>query len=233
MENINFELAYKSSIPSFNGDGEKVKKFLLGIMKNFAVESFNFYEEWNEFPFVYGEKQVCSALIPAIYNDTKTIWLEQPFKSQNSNQRFLDIVTSKKDHIYFIELKHAYHSKTKDLSERALDEWDTAIRQIESIKQETIGDFYEDIYKKFKIAFMIMPHFLMYKGELQRDSLQVYNEDIVKLFNDSERLEEYGYANFVGTIEIKEYQHYVHEFEKGKRKEVYPFVSFIARVERV
>jgi len=207
-----------------------VNTFFRKVIDNFAKESFLFYREWGEFPFVYRERQVNSVLIPAIYKYTKTIWLEQPFKNDGNIQRFLDIATAKGSNIYLIELKHTFNSKSQKIDERTLNEWDTAIEQISTIKYNTLGNYYADNLSLYKIALMIMPQYLNTKKCTDK-SLIKYNEHIYKMFTNKDELDEKGYANLVGTIKINKPNKYLHEWTD--KTQIYPFVSFIVRIEKL
>ncbi len=213
---------------------DSIRKFFKQVIENFAKESFNFYEEWGEFPFVYRERQVNSALIPAIYKYTNTIWLEQPFKKTNKKQRFLDIVTTDKNNIYFIELKHSFTSKTKKIDERSIHEWDTAIKQISTIKMRTLGRQYNSDSKMFKIALMIMPTYLLSSeidAEVLHQQVNDYNKKVFDYFTDEGVWTKKGYANLIGTIKIVNPLDFKHDW--GDKNEVYPFVSFVARIEKL
>ena len=222
-------MKYEITIKDNYNDVE-VNTFFREVIENFAKESFAFYEEWGEFPFVYRERQVNSALIPAIYRYTNTIWLEQPFKNDNDGQRFLDMVTAKENNIYLIELKHTFNSKTQKIDERTWKEWDTAIEQIFTIKYSTLGNYYSDNSTIYKVALMIMPQYLNCTRPID-ESLSVYNEHIYQMFTDKNELHENGYANLVGTIKINESDKYPHEW--CDKTQIYPFVTFIARIESV
>jgi len=231
----NFSISYLSNlneVKNFSKEEHKeIEDFLLNITKEFAKESFKFYKEWNEFPFVYREKQVYSALIPAIYKHTQNIFLEQPFKSVNNKQRFLDIVTSFKENIYFIELKHSYKSKQNYLRDETIDKWKNAIKQIGSIKKDNIGLFYEENFKQYKIALMIMPYFISPYQTINKADNNIQNKTL-NLFKDKNIFTKSEYANYISTIEIKNYSKFIHYFYK-EREEVYPFLFFVARVEKV
>ncbi len=209
---------------------EKIEEFLSNIIQRFIKESFKFYEEWNEFPFVYRERQLYSALIPAIYSYTNNIWIEQPFKSLQSKQRFLDIVTSLEENIYFIELKHSYKSKQNTLRKDTIEKWENAIKQINSIKKESVGAFYKEKFKQYKMALMIMPYFLSSFQKVNKNEATIL-EETLNLFKKNFKKEEH--PNFITLIAIKEYKDYIHHFEDGAKKEVYPFLFFIAKVEEV
>lgn len=208
------------------------RKFLQTIIKNFAEESFEFYNHWGEFPFIYSEKQVNSVIVPAIHKYTKNIWLEQPFKKKKDNQRFLDIATTKGKNIYLIELKHSWNSRTDGVAKYTDKEWEKAIEQISDINKKTIGKHFNcNEFNVFKIALMIMPTYIASnkKHNILNMSAKEYTND---LYQEYERYtSSKNKANFIGTIKLKKPMKYEHEFENGNQ--IYPFISFIARIEEV
>ncbi|MCD8212992.1 MAG: hypothetical protein LUC34_02890 [Campylobacter sp.] len=67
----------QSSYGKYVDTDHESMEFLEDIFKDFIKESLNAYKQWEEYHFVSTEKQSLSSLIPAIYNRTKNIWLEQ------------------------------------------------------------------------------------------------------------------------------------------------------------
>lgn len=213
-----------------NIDNE-VLEFFNEILHNFTVESISFYDEWGEFPFIYRERQVNSALIPAIHKYTKSIFLELPFKTISNNQRFLDIVTTKDKNIYLIELKHSYNSKNDTTSLRTDNEWTTAVEQITDIKRSTMKKHYDiKNYNVYKIALMIMPTFL--QSNDKHKILKMSSTEYSKLiFDDYQYFTKKYQSNLVGSIKINNYENYIHEY--SDRNLIYPFISFIAKIEKL
>jgi len=226
-----FEISIIDSI--IDGKGiRSTRKFLKTVMENFAQESLSFYQLWGEFPFIYSEKQVNSVIVPAIHNYTNNIFLEQPFKKRDNAQRFLDIVTSKGDNIYLIELKHSWNSKTQGTTQGTNNEWKTAIGQIADINRKTIGGYFDcKSDTVFKIVLMVMPTYLASHTQYNILDMSAY-EYANELFEEYKLYSSKKFrADFVGTIKLNEPQKYEHEFSHGNQ--IYPFVSFIAKVEKV
>ena len=165
MEDIGIYLAkgIKTKIENF----EEIQNFLEEVINNFKEVSDKFYEKWGYFPFTNGEKQVPSALLPAIYKETENVWIEQRFKNKNKN-RFFDVSTiDKHNNVYFVEIKHrykSYRSTKHSITKKIYKEWDNAITQIETLKRENLRkEFYMDKigdFRWYKIALMIMPTYI-------------------------------------------------------------------------
>ncbi|TKI68509.1 hypothetical protein FCU45_10885 [Sulfurimonas crateris] len=214
-----------------NKDVQKTHKFFQDFFNAFAKETINFYEHWGMLPFTYKEKQLNSVVTPAIYKITNNVWLEQPFKARGK-QRFLDIATVHGDSIYLIELKHSWNSKKEDITKNTDEEWEVAIEQIADLKRNTVKQFvnHKD-FNIFRIALMVMPTYLtndLNHGVLEESSQQ-YAEKIFNKYQEY-RSEKYR-ANYVSTWKVEECIKYIHEYDRGKQ--IFPFISFIARIEQI
>lgn len=215
-----------------DGQGVRVlRQFFHNLLKNFDEESFSFYNYWGMFPFTHREKQLASVLAPAIYRHTNNVWFEQPFKDYAKNQRFLDIAVADNKNIYLIELKHSWNSKTKTTNKKSSIEWETAIEQIGDINRKTIYRHFNQDFNIFKIALMIMPTYL--ESEEEHDILnQTAKEYTANLHEEYESYTTQKHrANLTGVIKLKNPKKYVHEYSNGNQ--IYPFISFIARIEQV
>lgn len=209
----------------------EIQDFLEKFTNEFATETINFYEHWEMLPFTYSEKQVNSVVIPAMHKVSKNVWLEQPFKSSDV-QRFLDIATVYGDNIFLIELKHSWNSKSEDIAKKSDKEWKTAIEQISDLKRNTVKQFvnHQD-YNIYRMALMIMPTEVT--NDLNHDILkatsQEYAEDIfIKYQNDWKKAYQ---ANYVATWKLEDHEKYTYEYNKGKQ--IFPFISFVARIEKI
>jgi len=213
----------------FNDKNVNVKEFFTQIIINFANESLAFYDMWNEFPFIYSEKQVNSVLIPAIYKYTETIFLEQPFKKDKNKQRFLDILTKKDNNVYLIELKHSYQSKEEETTIATDDKWKKAIEQIKDLNKSVIEDIFEtEPYTFYKVALLISPTFVPKKSEhkILKDTAKKYSEKIFNEYLNGYKEEKYQ-PNIVGVIKFNHSENYIQNEKK------YPFVSFIIKIEEI
>lgn len=211
---------------TFSNDNDRqVVQLFNSVMKNFIAESILFYKEWGEYPFIYRERQVNSALIPAIHKYTKNIFLELPFKNKFKEQRFLDIVTTKGKSIFLIELKHSYNSKLENTTTRTDNEWETAVDQIADITKTTMKNHYD-----YKVALMIMPTYL--PSNDKNKILEMTSKEYAKILFDDYQIYNKKYtANIVVTAKINNYSKYVHKYTNAE--EVYPFISFIGKVGKV
>ena len=161
MKDIGIYLAkdIKAEIENF----EEIQSFLKGVMENFIEESEIIYNKWKFFPFTNSEKQVLSALFPAIYEITENVWIEQWFKVVNENKnRFLDISTITENNAYFIEIKHEYknHIGIKNITKDVINKWNGAIEQIGDLEKENLGKEFDKVELKnfncYKIALIII-----------------------------------------------------------------------------
>lgn len=216
-----------------DGKGVRVlRKFFSNLLENFDDEVFSFYKIWGEFPFIYGEKQLASVLAPAIHKYTDNVWFEQPFKDYQKNQRFLDIAIADKENIYLIELKHSWNSKTETTDQKTSKRWETAINQIKDINRKTIYDHFNfQEYNVFKIALMILPTYIALedKHAILAQTAEEYANNLFDEYNNN-WTQKYQ-TNFTGVMKLQNPTEYKHEYTNAVQ--IYPFVSFIARIERV
>lgn len=264
MKDIGIYLAkdIKAEIENF----EEIQSFLKEVMENFIEESLKFYDIYQFFPFTNGEKQVISALFPALYKITDNIFVEQLFyKYGKSNPRFLDIITIKDNkQIFFIELKHSYleidkttQHKIKNNQIISMNKFDVylhdkwlgnqkedaqgVIGQIQDITKENMQEefyFKLDNFDCKKIALLIIPSFIENNNSDIIDGVTAkeYSEHIFKRFEKITDKVGNVKPNYIITCKCEEPNNYRHEFKEPKKKsrsEIYPFITFVARVENM
>ena len=193
-------------------------------------------------------KQVSSALLPAIYKETENVWIEQWFKVVNENKnRFLDISTIAENNAYFIEIKHAYknHMGINNIIQDTCDKWYDAIEQIKDLTNENLGKEFDkaklENFIFYKIALIIIPTFIKNPSKISKeidDDAKSYAKRMFDyfLYNTSVQKK----PNIAITWKINDYKKKEHEFKTLKKKngeeekiEIYPFLTFVARVENM
>lgn len=260
MKNIGIYLAkdIKAEIENF----KEIQNFLRKVMENFIDESLKFYSIYQFFPFTNSEKQVLSALFPAIYKITENVFVEQPFyKYGKSNPRFLDVITiNDNKQIFFIELKHSYleidentRHEIKNNPILSMNKFDVylhdkwlgnkkeetqgVIGQIQDITKENMQDqFYFELgdFDCKKIALLIIPSFIENNNSdiIGEVTAKEYSEYIFKKFEKIIGKNDNAKPNCIITYKYEKPNNYKHTFEKT-RKEIYPFLTFVARVENM
>ena len=204
MEDIGIYLAkdIKTEVKNF----KEVQNFLREVMENFIEESEAIYNKWKFFPFTNSEKQVLSALFPAIYKITENVWIEQWFKVFNENKnRFLDISTITENNAYFIEIKHEYknHMGIKNITKDVINKWNAAIKQIGDLKKGNLGKEFDKVELKnfncYEIALIIIPTFIENPDEESKainDTAESYAKRMFDyfLYDTSVKKAEYCYS---------------------------------------
>lgn len=218
---------FDTSVHSNVFEMPEIQDFLTKFTNAFAKEAINFYEYWGILPFTDSEKQVNSVVVPAIHSVTKNVWLEQPYKWEKE-QKFLDIATVDGDNIYLIELKHSWSNKDA----KSKKEWETAIEQISKLKESTVKQFanYED-YTIYKMALMVLVTEIT--NDLDHDVLKFSSQEFAEnLFKKYQNDQKQAYqSNYVATWKLEDHQKYLHEFDKGEQ--IFPFISFVVRIEKI
>jgi hypothetical protein len=211
---------------------KNLRSFFYNLLENFDEEASTFYKFWGHFPFIYSEKQLASILAPSIHKHTKNVWFEQPFKDYKKNQRFLDLAIADNENIYLIELKHSWNSKTNITDKQCSIKWEIAIEQIKDINRRTIyRHFNFEEFNVFKIALMVMPTYIAFEEEhdILSQTVEEYTNNLFKEF-DSYTTQKHR-ANFTGVIKLKNPKKFKHEYKDGNQ--IYPYISFLARVEEI
>jgi hypothetical protein len=94
-----------------------VRQFLTSTAETFCKQSVSFYETIGEFPFTYRERQLHSALFPAIAKVADAAFMEQPVSRKSktaSNFGWLDYWVNFHTSVFLIELKHSWNSLRTD-----------------------------------------------------------------------------------------------------------------------
>ena len=241
---------------------KEVQNFLREVMENFIEESRKFYDIYKFFPFTNGEKQVVSALFPAIHKITGNIFVEQPF-CIGSYKRLLDIITVNniKKQMFFIELKHGYLKIDKNISKKIknnqspnknkfdgylYDKWlgnkkeetQGAIGQSQDITKDNMEEefyFELDNFDCKKIALIIIPSFIENNDSdiIAEVTAKEYSEYIFKKFEKIIGKNDNAKPNCIITYKCKESNNYKHEFKEPNNNTRIEAYPFLTFVARV
>ena len=116
--------------------------FLRSLTKRFLIRSRNYWNEADELPYVYRERQLHSVLCPAIADITPYFLAEAPMKRRYSDsngertqsQGWVDYFCHYRDVSVFLEVKHGFHSARKPVVRKYVDRyWRAAAKQQGSI----------------------------------------------------------------------------------------------------
>ena len=205
-----------------DGDGvPKLRKFLQQVIKNFSEEIFRFYDIWEYLPFD-GEKRISSILIPAIYNYTKNILLEDSFQKKEDHKRRIDLMTTDGKNNYLIEFKHEWQNKSVPKGK-----WNDVIKQIDDISQKRLDWIEYKGYNTFKIAFLIMPTYLDSNKDKEHPILDMSAKEYCQEIY--EKFEEGNKPNVISVIKIND----AIEWASKEHNEIHPFITFALKVEEV
>lgn len=214
----------------------RLDEFFYKIVENFANEELNTYKLWRQFHFVFNERCAMSALIPAIHKVTGNIWLEEPFKNLKENNRRVDILTEYNKRNFFIEVKHFFHRNANvSLYGYAKKRLNKTMIQISDITKDSLKDLYQNLGYSYKIAFIIAPTFLSNKSkngfnqEILNKSAEEYAQGLYDACCNGEC--ETNKPSYVITWKLNDPINYQNRI--GEIIEIYPFVNFIIKVEKI
>ena len=239
---IYFEEDDKNMVENF----EEIQNFLQNIIYSFKEESEYFFNKWEFFPFTDKEKQILSVLLPAIHQNTKNVWVEQRFKNNKGKNRFFDVSTiDKNNNVYFAEIKHcykSYRSPKHSITKKIYKEWNNAITQINDLIRDNLKEeFYMDKignFRWYRVALMVMPTYIAspnikkYKEPKNKteEELVEYSKNVFRSFSEDPRINLEKKPSIVMTYATNDYKNKENKF---KNIQIYPFVSFIAKIELV
>ena len=215
--------------------------FLKEIMQEFAKEELRTFKTWKNFHFVYSERSIMSSLVPVLHSLADGIWLEDPFFKVDINakncKRRIDIVTSRNKRMFFIEVKHFFDRLDKnDLYRYAQERFNETIEQISDITLNSIGDNYIDLDNNdYKIALMVVTTFLRKRGgSYNMDAINPTSQEYANMLNNAccdENCKISTKPSYVITWKLDRPEKYEINYKNGS--EIYPFVSFIVKAERL
>lgn len=220
--------------------------FLKKIMQEFAKEELRTFKTWKNFHFVYSERSIMSSLVPVLYSLTDGVWLEEPFNKMDINyknsdeinkKRRIDVVTLRNKRMFFIEVKHFFDRLDKnDLYGYAQKRFNETVGQISDITIDRVGDNFMNLdTDDYKIALMIVTTFLPKKGgSYNMDALSPTSQEYANMLNNAccdENCKISTKPSYVITWKLDKPEKYEINYKNGS--EIYPFVSFIVKAERL
>ena len=215
--------------------------FLKEIMQEFAKEELRAFKTWKNFHFVYSERSIMSSLVPVLHSLTDGVWHEEPFTKVDINakncKRRIDVVTSRNKRMFFIEVKHFFDRLDKNYLYRyAQERFNKTVEQISDITLNSIGDNYLDLDNNdYKIALMVVTTFLRKRGgSYNMDALSPISQEYANMLNNAcydENCKISTKPSYVITWKLDKPEKYEINYKNGS--EIYPFVSFIVKAERL
>lgn len=155
-------------INNIDGENGKVKahKFLVDMHKEFAKNCIKYFDEVEDLPYIYGERQVHSTVFPAISKIATATLAEQPIervreesKIKKTSQGRIDYWVKYKNNVMLIELKHSWinYSSAKLNNYDSKKTWDDLLTQLKGRKNKDARNLASGESNVIKMGLMIMP----------------------------------------------------------------------------
>lgn len=218
------------------------KEYFKKFCYEFANYSTQYMDKLGEFPFVYSERSLTSAVLPSLIKaDEKNnalIFMEQPFKvtkEKKEIQRFLDFYIDHNNHLYLVEMKHRWNAyKTQEFNQKTIDIWEKCLEQIDDLDKKTIKNHICDlsVYKDTsRVAMLIMPVYQNQKSKFNFKKIEYPTAEkyCQSIKNEFETLKSSRIPNFIAVWKIKDYQR---QFENGEYQSI-PYVIFALYKEEI
>jgi hypothetical protein len=206
-----------------------VRQFLTSTAETFCKQSVSFYKTVGEFPFTYRERQLHSALFPAIAKVADAAFMEQPVSRKSktaSNFGWLDYWVKYHTSVFLIELKHSWNSlRTGAISDRTQNLWTEAMEQLREIDAGEASELSLSARSTAKIALMVIPFFQTSSSESNLENFE--QAEIIKAYTDL--IEELSPKPDWSCLWLL-HKRLDEPFDFGDRFEKYPAVAIVAKV---
>jgi hypothetical protein len=209
-------------------------------MDGFVKHTTKYIEFTGEAPFAFGEKQLHSALVPALSDFTDAFLVECPIQRKYGSRKkdrwdssgWVDYWSQYRGIDFFIELKHGFDTYTTDvIKKRVGKRWYHMINdQLKSIKKEAISI---SISNKglflLPIHIITVPHTI--RKNLECTSLEQKEE--LKAIADNYFSDFDPQPNWIGMwlLDKNVAEQCYYEYEHSR--EYYPAVLMVSRVEEM
>ena len=220
----------KSRLPQEKGM-RKASAFLHQMTEEFGRNCGKYFDMVKDLPFAYRERQVHSMLLPSIAKISQAAFVEQPVSRKNngnSQHGWIDYWVYYESFVFLIELKHGWHTLySQNVRTKTQQGWKKGIEQIKSISKLEAKSIGLDPNKMLKMALMIVPHYQdssKINHLTSLDKLKVTNAHNFLVNNLSPT------PNWNSLWALNKRLQEVRSF-KNSWNEIYPSVSFVAKVE--
>lgn len=222
-------LATESKLPR----GRKFKtaaNFLAQVVEEFAQVSSQYFRLSGELPFTYGERQINSALLPAIAKVAEAALAEMPVPrkiKRRTGYGWADYWAFYESVDFLIEVKHGWHAVTRHrLRKATVEAWHSLSQQLSSLPSEIKAYTLTD--QPLKMALLVVP---CYQGSKYAENLQSLDrDDTVELFDFIQNELDKPIPNWRGLWHLhQELQEPFSLDDDGH--ELYPCVAFMAYIE--
>lgn len=211
--------------------------FFKDLLRDFVFSCNQFYKNLDEFPFIYGERQTTSILLPSISRISKVAFIEQPVSrktgGKNSAGR-IDYWILYKDTVILLELKQSWMSYNSiKLRRDVVESWNSLITQLSSISKGECRELAGDYGKLYKIGLIILPSFISsrYPDKLKSisiDEIKARCTEINSMVTRSLKASPNIFFNWAVSPSLQKAQNY-----STDHNEIYPLISGYSYVKYV
>lgn len=203
--------------------------FFKDLLQDFVFSCNQFYKTLDEFPFVYGERQTTSILLPSISRISKVAFVEQPVSRKTAGKNSagrIDYWILYKDTVILLELKQGWVSyNSTNLRKDVVKSWNSLISQLSSISKSECRELAGDYGKLFKVGLMILPSFIssIYPDKLKPISIEeikARSTEINSLMTASLKTSPNIFFNWAVSQSLQKAQKYSTDYY-----EIYPLIS--------
>lgn len=212
---------------------QQAQIFIRRVTEAFVQSCVKFHSKVGTLPFIYRERQIQSTLLPAIHSVADVVMVELPITRRGRDRDHrgrVDYAILHEDSAFLIELKFSWISATlRQLREETTLGWSKAWIQLNSIYVSEVRKYGYDPRKTLKIAMLIVPCYQASKVEKKLEPInRMQAIDMLGMF--TKNLD--PSPNFSCIWALDERLQTIHYYAGG-RKEIYPYVAIVTRVENL
>lgn len=221
------------------GSGSRVSRDLLKkFLKEFVWRSAKYYEGTGDHVFYYSERQIHSAICPAIANITPTFLMEHPLTRKPAGEEEYrgrtDYWIYYRDYSFVMELKHTYFAYNRAYKPRKgiLKKFAKALKDLENVKK----DEYENLkvgYGLRRIALEVVVFYRRWreKAELKDDLKRCDFKSLFEELIENTKLERKSNLRALWILD-KELAEPV-EIKPLDSFEIFPAVAFVGSISKI
>lgn len=204
-------------------------------MNEIAIQSRKYIKATNEAPFVYGEKQLHSIILPAMTKITDAVLTEAPVarkwscaEERDNSHGWVDYWCRYRDVDFLIELKHGFIStKTARPDKHKVQQWLEANKQLDVIEEEAKN---YGAYSKgtIRVAMSIL---VAYDRTTKEEFSTDINPENLFMIRDTTFIGTDIEPNWIGMWELEEDLPKIYQYNHGIER--YPAIFMFCRVNEI
>jgi hypothetical protein len=211
--------------------------FLKSAMNDFVESCGQYFKIMQEFPFIFGERQTNSILLPSFSRVSKIAFIENPVsrkKGRKNASGRLDYWILYKNAVILMEVKQTWISYNScKVRKELINLWNSALSQLSKIPDQDCKDLVGDAKESYQIGLVILPAYInsINKTNLHpipideiKNQSSIINNEVLQSLRPQPNL----YFNWAMSTKLQKVQSYDED-----DNEIYPLISAFSYVKQI